>query len=288
MKLRAFTLIELLVVIAIIAILAAILFPVFAQAKNQALKAACSSNMNQIAKAIEMYKSDNGTRYPTSTYHPSTLGAPDLLWDQLIQPYTKSYGVLSCPIDPNQNAINLEQDVNGRPCKPNDNPCKLYGRAIRSNLGLSLQYISPLLAYPDAAVPIKDEQVEVKTKCILAVDSVLDRNPSSGKPEGGGLWLVDPPARIWHDPVSNRDIDTFPNHPSSRSFWYVGAWRITQPKDPRVYGANWPWHNGYANVIFVDTHAKALTIPQLAAGCDVRPEWMGRILDRDAYLWDLK
>ena len=61
---RAFTLIELLVVIAIIAILAAILFPVFAQAREKARAASCLSNMKQLGPAFTMYVQDNGGRYP--------------------------------------------------------------------------------------------------------------------------------------------------------------------------------------------------------------------------------
>lgn len=62
---RGFTLVELLVVIAVIAVLAAILFPVFAQARDSARRASCLSNMRQLGTAVEMYKSDNNGEYPT-------------------------------------------------------------------------------------------------------------------------------------------------------------------------------------------------------------------------------
>ena len=65
---RGFTLIELLVVIAIIAILAAILFPVFAQAKEAAKRTACVANSNQIGKAMMMYLGDNDDRVPIIHY----------------------------------------------------------------------------------------------------------------------------------------------------------------------------------------------------------------------------
>lgn len=80
-SLAAFTLIELLVVIAIIAILAAILFPVFAQAKNAAKGAVCISNMKQIAAASIMYVSDyDGIWYPLAKYDPMPGFAPQIMW----------------------------------------------------------------------------------------------------------------------------------------------------------------------------------------------------------------
>lgn len=64
-KRRGFTLIELLVVIAIIAVLAAILFPVFANARAKARQSACTSNLNQISKAFLMYANDYSQMMPT-------------------------------------------------------------------------------------------------------------------------------------------------------------------------------------------------------------------------------
>jgi prepilin-type N-terminal cleavage/methylation domain-containing protein len=94
---RGFTLIELLVVIAIIAILAAILFPVFARAKSQALKTQCLSNMNQISKAITMYADDNSDKTPMA-WGPQGFDPWTYTWRERILPYTKSNEVLICPI----------------------------------------------------------------------------------------------------------------------------------------------------------------------------------------------
>lgn len=81
MRRRAFTLIELLVVIAIIAILAAILFPVFAQAKAAARQAACISNMKQFAMAAHLYLGDaDDVWFPTVRYDPREGFAPQQMW----------------------------------------------------------------------------------------------------------------------------------------------------------------------------------------------------------------
>lgn len=95
---RAFTLIELLVVIAIIAILAAILFPVFAQAREKARATQCLSNTKQIATAVNMYVQDYDEMYSLNLY---THGTTAYTFYDLHQPYVKNQGVYVCPSDAN-------------------------------------------------------------------------------------------------------------------------------------------------------------------------------------------
>ncbi len=95
-----FTLIELLVVIAIIAILAAILFPVFAQAREAARKTQCLSNVKNLMTGTMMYVQDYDNRYPgwNGGVNWGTPESPDW-WMNQIQPYVKNYGVYACPSD---------------------------------------------------------------------------------------------------------------------------------------------------------------------------------------------
>ena len=97
---RGFTLIELLVVIAIIAILAAILFPVFARARENARRASCTSNLKQIGLGVLQYIQDYDENFPLAvTGSTSSTSQPPVGWADSIQPYLKSTQIYQCPSD---------------------------------------------------------------------------------------------------------------------------------------------------------------------------------------------
>ncbi len=98
MQRRGFTLIELLVVIAIIAILAAILFPVFARAREKARQTSCLSNIKQLALGCLMYAQDYDERLPRHCYQPRPpIPFGDFPWLHAIQPYVKNVQICFCP-----------------------------------------------------------------------------------------------------------------------------------------------------------------------------------------------
>jgi prepilin-type N-terminal cleavage/methylation domain-containing protein/prepilin-type processing-associated H-X9-DG protein len=99
-KRRGFTLIELLVVIAIIAILAAILMPVFAQAREKARTASCQSNLKQIMTAIHMYMQDYDEQVMASGWLQIGTTGNWATWMEMVNPYIKNEQVFKCPSAP--------------------------------------------------------------------------------------------------------------------------------------------------------------------------------------------
>lgn len=125
-KRTAFTLIELLVVIAIISLLAAILFPVFARARENARRSTCQSNLKQISIGIIQYIQDYDEKFPfagcgtsgtpNSCKQYAVCGGPSNpagSWAELAQPYVKSTQVFKCPSDRRGAAFTSSYGING-------------------------------------------------------------------------------------------------------------------------------------------------------------------------------
>jgi prepilin-type N-terminal cleavage/methylation domain-containing protein len=103
---RGFTLIELLIVVAIISILTAILFPVFARARENARRASCLSNLKQLGLGVMMYVQDYDGIYPRA-YAGYSASYPYVYWNQQVYPYVKNGQVFVCP-SADKSTINID------------------------------------------------------------------------------------------------------------------------------------------------------------------------------------
>jgi prepilin-type N-terminal cleavage/methylation domain-containing protein/prepilin-type processing-associated H-X9-DG protein len=135
---RAFTLIELLVVIAIIAILAAILFPVFAQAREKARQTACLSNLKQVGLGLQMYTQDYDETLPpanTVPYFAEPNALPNFLGS--IIPYTKNKSIFYCPSSVDASTVGYNKLDKSYPCTASS--CSSYqGNGVVMGRGLSV------------------------------------------------------------------------------------------------------------------------------------------------------
>jgi prepilin-type N-terminal cleavage/methylation domain-containing protein/prepilin-type processing-associated H-X9-DG protein len=173
---KAFTLIELLVVIAILVILAGLLLPVFAGAREQARRVTCTSNLKQISTAFRLYADDWDGAWPFTTRKdgpslaPRSLPELQLEWFWLpIQTYVKNFGVLHCPSD---NVSNAERAVGAALLSMEDDrriPRLSYG--VNIWLG-GLVGNPPLAPAPDRGIPYPS-QTAMLADCALHVFKCL-------------------------------------------------------------------------------------------------------------------
>jgi prepilin-type processing-associated H-X9-DG protein/prepilin-type N-terminal cleavage/methylation domain-containing protein len=220
----AFTLIELLVVIAIIAILAAILFPVFAQAREKARQTSCLSNTKQHSLAVSMYLQD----YEAMPFLSVRVGADEVRWFNTIQPYVKNDAVFTCPSAP--------QLKMGR------------------NMGYGYNY--QYLGNPRAScfnVPVADAAIETPANMITIADSrgTGDRfcqNSDPSHPDfrnldcaGNHGYAIDPPV------LPPCRSGGGPNSPSTGGRW---GWIAAR-------------HSGGGNIAFADGHSKWFRLNEL-------------------------
>lgn len=311
---KAFTLIELLVVIAIIAILAAILFPVFTQAKAAAKKTQDISNFKQQGLGVAMYIGDSDGGYPLSNSGGPGLpgwgfGPPDTVPAQALQPYMKNFQITVCPNDPASLDARLRDQLQYMTAPNNSmntvTPTgKAYAYGVRSNMGYNYQFLSPwrLLRNPTTptSATVTESQVGSSSSTLLFVNSIWDRS-SSGAPIGGGNWVVETPC--WEDSnnVMLPPMNQYATGTGDGTLWsYAGGW--SNQNNWLVYGGAWPFHNqvqvagfnglkdGHCIVLMADTSAKSRTLNQLTRGCTAfgTGQLKGNVTDKEAFIWDLE
>lgn len=144
MQKRGFTLIELLVVIAIIAILASILFPIFAKAREQARKITCTSNVKQLATAFVMYAQDNNQQFP------GTDGG--VTWVSRVAPYVGgSQQMFACPSDTSKDTGGVSYGISGLMLRKDGSGVKDAAVTSSSEVGVVAD-ATPTETYPNGRV----------------------------------------------------------------------------------------------------------------------------------------
>ncbi len=260
---KGFTLIELLVVIAIIAILAAILFPVFAKAREKARQITCLSNEKQMGLAMLQYVQDFDEAFPRGQYYDAS-GNP-LDWQNAIYPYIKNGagtgvsggttaynglgGIWSCPSFPSLQVD--EYGVNANICHPTPDP--------------------PAQALPPVALALID----------APASKMLVAEKGQGPAEGRPFIAVD--EYIWTDYVNNGTATSFvlrpedfsdPNYAKDLQYDYDEALNKngTEAYPSPAYMPRYR-HSGTCNVLFVDGHVKSIVKGRMSGGVNWYNNW---------------
>jgi len=250
---KAFTLIELLVVIAIIAILAAILFPVFAQAKAAAKKTQALSNSKQTMLGMLMYVQDNDGVYYEHAQGMSvgTQGPTSLIWNGYIFPYTKNNQLANDPMATNPVSTFNNTTFTGQYYVPVD--YKQLALGYNWNFTSQLDYACSIdfsAGTPSCNVFFAENQIQFPAQQLIFASSA-QRQPGV---TGNGFWV---------SPIHNVEAD---NGISSR-------------------------HNGFTIVAFMDGHSKALHSQTLLVSDQVQeidPNASGQCVNYDSanVYWD--
>jgi prepilin-type N-terminal cleavage/methylation domain-containing protein/prepilin-type processing-associated H-X9-DG protein len=227
-----FTLIELLVVIAIIAILAAILFPVFAQAREKARATSCLSNLKQMGLAVFMYNQDYDEVFPTlysgATYGPTYTMQDEAvkMWEGKIFPYIKSMPLYFCPSGPRGDFVSED----------------LLGSGFPTYAAFGFNYL-PYGMNIGFGVPIFK---------VLGID-----------PTGINDYSVAEGSMV-HPAQTGMIADSiYPSYSFGSYYWLYAPWARDIPSLGSWDGGHYGWcvhlrHTGRANMVFADGHAKSV------------------------------
>jgi len=248
---RGFTLIELLVVIAIIAILAAILFPVFAKARAKARQTSCLSNFRQISTAIISYCQDYDEAFP-SWWDDGTRN-----WGSQVTPYMKNDQILYCP----------------------EAQTYFAGDTQFVHFGLNWMYVSPLISVTNPTTGTSEVYFvgqsqgawQAPANSVMGCDSSYWNYPDYWWDNDAGYGKINAP--------------TYAN--SGIGYWYSICWAYPDTTSPnRTFGWGRARHNDGWNTSWIDGHAKWMRPDKMLEGTGGTGPGSRTITDASLCMWD--
>lgn len=290
---KAFTLIELLVVIAIIAILAAILFPVFSNAKTSAKVTQSISNHKQVMMATLMYLPDyDDTAMPLAASYsnnipPVTLGVsihvPYTTWAMMLKPYSKNSDILQDPM------------TKAEPAEAGLPATTIW--YFRPQMGYAFSVFSPVKSWSNRGTyePINMGSLSSAAETVMFISKKDRSSTKDWLIDGTTFWmasLVAPPFCTGSSTTSQTNVNP-QSYCAVNVRWgsngYFGG-EVPTEIDGRYTGGVAIRARGKAVVAFADGHVKVLHPSQVASGTN----WSKtttfaniRITDKDKYMWDI-
>lgn len=265
------TLIELLLVMAILSLLAALLLPAMITAKASAEKVVCIEHFREVSQGAISYLNDYDdiftpvSQNPMDAVMPISVQTPSgHTWVQLLLPYTQSFSLFWCPSDYTRQGLGI--DVFDKDIVPGDLYSRYHAASMRVNTGFNFMALSPIVRNQNSwlNLPSSYGAIADTSTTLLFLDSAHEVS-ASGKPSGGGSWLVDPPCRYEMNPAGQL-MDMFAAGGFSfGNIFSLGKWSTS---DGRPYGGAYPWHNEFVTVAKTDGSVSMMRTAALVQGCD--------------------